>query len=141
MTDSSYKQQGKKCCAINIESTHTSLARRTPNPPPRAPRTAKRIKTYVYLTWLLLELVLKLEQELELEPESRLALIVSFANCDSHMWRPLVSESVRVCGETYLKIFYFILIFCTRARMIKFNGQGCQGGCKMRAYACFRNYF
>lgn len=42
---------------------------------------------------LKLELVL----ELELEPESRLALIVSFANCDSHMWRPLVSE--RECGE------------------------------------------
>lgn len=42
--------------------------------------------------------MLKLELELELEPESRLALIVSFANCDSHMWRPLVSERVwRVC--------------------------------------------
>lgn len=31
MTDSSYKQQRKMCCAINIVSTHTSLARRTPN--------------------------------------------------------------------------------------------------------------
>lgn len=98
MTEGLYTQQGKHCCAINIESTHTSLARHTPNPPPRAPRTAERIKTYVYLTWLLLELVLKLELELELEPESRLALIVSFANCDSHMWRPLVSEGVCVCG-------------------------------------------
>lgn len=31
MTEGLYKQQGKNCCAINIESTHTSLARRTPN--------------------------------------------------------------------------------------------------------------
>lgn len=31
MTEGLYKQQGKKCCAINIESTHTSLAWRTPN--------------------------------------------------------------------------------------------------------------
>lgn len=138
MTDSSYKQQWKKCCAINIESTHTSLAWATPN----SSTCSSNCRTHKNLC--LFDLAAPgagtgvgvgtgVEAGVNCEfRELRLAYVAP-----SGEW-----ESVRVWrGETYLKIFYFILIFCTRARMIKFNGQGCQGGCKMRAYACFRNYF
>lgn len=92
-----------------ISKARTHRQPGAPPTPPRAPRTAERIKTYVYLTWLLLELELKLELVLELEPESRLALIVSFANCDSHMWRPLVSESV--CACVWRNIFENFLLY------------------------------